>query len=183
MDLYNEIVTTYFDYLIKGIFISVLIIILCKSIFKNKIEVLYSVKLIRYLLIAFTLATLIKIALNLALHPEEMIRWKKHFSGPYWFTYLFMTTMVFLPLVLVTKKPGSNLWFILAVSVLINIGWLFESFVIHMTSINMDYELVENPYFPSYREIRVILRGIFLGIIILIFDNVLITYGKHKRYN
>jgi len=61
-------------------------------------------------------------------------------SGPYSFFYIIMLLgSLILPLVLLVPKIGSKIWVLLLVSLLSNIGFWMERWVIIVTSIHRDY--------------------------------------------
>jgi hypothetical protein len=54
-----------------------------------------------------------------------------------------------------------------------NLGWLFESFVIHLTSIHRDYEGDRNAFLPFDGELIIFGKGFLLGIAALFIGNII----------
>ena len=78
----------------------------------------------------------------------------------------------FLPLLLLFKKFRSKLYLVFFIALFMNLGWLFESFVIHLTSIHRDYEGDRNAFLPFDRELIIFGKGLLLGIVALIIGNI-----------
>jgi len=64
-----------------------------------------------------------------------------------------------------------------------NLGWLFESFVIHFTSMQRDYT-TENytSYLPTGIETRILMSGFFIGLFSLIKTNEQQAHNKKADY-
>lgn len=179
-EIFTEFLKFISDFLIKGIFISILLIILIKLIFKNKIETVLSTRIIKWIIIIYSFGVLVSTILMFIFPPTEKYAFLERATGPYWWAYWLMLSMnSIIPLILLNNKIGRNIYFLLTISFLMNIGWLFESFVIHMTSLHRDFVTESyNPYLPNNRELLIIFRGLILGIILLIAENVVKTYWK-----
>jgi hypothetical protein len=90
-------------------------------------------------------------------------------TGQYKFAYWFMfISNSVLPLCLIFKKC-QKLYILLLITILMNLGWLFESFVIHVTSLSRDYS--GGSYFPYNREIVIVVEGICWGVLAIIIGN------------
>ncbi len=96
---------------------------------------------------------------------------------------IYITLLVLhslLPLLLLFKKFRTKIYLVLAISVFMNLSWLFESFVIYVTSLHRDYANDTNAFLPYNRELFIIVKGFALGIIALLFGN-LIEKNKLSR--
>lgn len=175
IETYTEFLKSISDYLIKGIFISILLIILIKLISKNKIETVFSSKIIKWIIIIYSFGVLVNTILIFIFPPTEKYAFLERATGPYWRAYWLMLSMnSIIPLLLLNRKIGRNIYFLLIISLLMNIGWLFESFVVHMTSLHRDF-ITENynPYLPNKSEINIIVNGFVLGIIFIVIENII----------
>lgn len=175
IETYTEFLKSISDYLIKGIFITLLLIIIIKIISKNKIETVLSTKIIRWIIIIYSCGVLVNTILIFIFAPTEKYAFLERATGTYWWAYWLMLSMnSIIPLIFLNNKIGRNIYFLLIISLLMNIGWLFESFVVHMTSLHRDY-ITEgyNPYLPNKREFTIILNGFVLGIILTVVENIL----------
>ncbi len=173
IEIYTELLKSISDYLIKGIFISIILFIFLKFISKNKIEIVLSTTIIKWIIIIYSFGVLVNTILIIILPSTEKYAILERSTGPYWWAYWLMLSMnSIIPMILLFNKIGRNIYFLLTLSLLMNIGWLFESFVVHMTSIHRDFNTQDyNPYLPNNNELYRIIEGILLGIILLVFEN------------
>ena len=170
---FSEFIKFFGENVISGIFVSVILIILTKLLFKNKIETDISIRIIKWIIIVYSLSSIISILLVLIFQNSELHTFLDRLTGPYWWAYSLMLIMnSIVPLLLLIKKTGRAIYFLLFVAFLMNIGWLFESFVIHVTSIHGD-AIIENynPYLPSPREVTILIKGFLTGFIALLIGN------------
>jgi len=159
--------------LIQGIFISVLLVIIAKLLFKSKIEIYISAQIIRWIIIIYAFAAILStLSLMIFEHSQEYA-FLKRATGPYWWAYLLMlVSNSILPLILISNKLGEKLTVLFIIALLMNLGWLFESFVIHVTSMHRDYITESyNPYLPNAREVKILLYGFLIGLFSLIIGN------------
>jgi hypothetical protein len=180
IETFTDFLKSISDYLIKGIFISILLIIFIKLISKTKIETVLTTKIIKWVIIIYSFGVLVNTILMFIFPPTEKYAFLERATGPYWWAYWLMVSMnSIIPLILLNKKIGRKTYFLLIISLLMNVGWLFESFVIHMTSLHRDFVTESyNPYLPNNRELLIIFRGLIFGIVLLIVENVIKTYWK-----
>ena len=179
MDTYFEIVNLIFDYLIKGIFISVFVIVFVRSFFK-KIDTQMAIRIVQWMMIAYSMSVLFWLIIS-STRVNSSSDFSERATGPYWFAYWLMALSGLLPILFFIKKLSRKVYFILFVSVFINIGWLFESFVIHVTSMHRDYDIKGiNPWLPSVAEWFLILRGLLVGVVALVIGNIIHKVEMHK---
>lgn len=89
-----------------------------------------------------------------------------------------------LPLILLNKKTGKKLRILFIIALLMNLGWLFESFVIHITNLHRDYMTEnDNTYLPNEREIEILMRGLYIGIFTLILGNGFKKWNEIRKLN
>ncbi len=181
----TEFLKSISDYVIKGIFISILLIIIIKLISKNKIETVLSTKIIKWIIIIYSFGVLVNTILIFIFPTTEKYAFLERATGPYWWAYWLMVSMnSIIPLILLNPTIGRKISFLLIISLLMNIGWLFESFVVHMTSLDSDFITEDyNPYLPNNREFNIIFNGFVLGIILIVIENIIkkrqkTEYGK-----
>jgi hypothetical protein len=180
MELFFKILGLVGTHLIKGIFISVLVIILARKFFK-KIDFNSAISIIKWILIFYAILNLASFVI-LVFSINSNSFWKQA-TGPYNFAYLLMLLGSFSPLFLFFKKLNRNVYFILLVAILTNIGWLFESFIIHTISFHRDYSGNVNGLallLPFNHELVAITEGFFLGCLAIIIGNLPFLRKKEK---
>ena len=173
-NLFDSFFEFYSDYFIKGFFISILLVWLLKLIIKKSDSITFATKLIKWLLISFSIFFITKIIIDYLAGKDDVFRFLNRATGPYWYSYLFVLLgAIFLPLTLFFKKLQNKLGYLFLIGILINIGWLFESFVIHVTSIHQDFNTSKtDAYFPYNRDWVVINNGLTVGAFILIISTI-----------
>ena len=176
MEIYFKISGLIGTHLVKGIFISVLVIVLAQKIFKKNIDFNNALSIIKWLLIFYAILNLVSfLVLVFSINSNGYSFWNQA-TGPYNFAYWLMLLGSFSPLFLFFKKLGRKAYFILLVATLTNIGWLFESFVIHIISFHRDYSGGVNGLallLPFNHELVAIAEGFFLGCLVIIIGNLL----------
>lgn len=98
--------------------------------------------------------------------------YEERMFGPYWAAYWFMAlSNMLLPMILLIKKIGQRLLWLFIISILMNAGWLFESYVIHITSLHRDH-MPEGTIslLPYTSEWIIIGKGFTLGVVALAIE-------------
>ncbi len=131
METSLEILNFINSYLIRGIFISILLIIFFRAISKSNIDSCYAMQFIKWMILAYSPFYLLYFLLSLLLYQLDDTFFISRISGHYWWAYWLMLSgnMIF-PLFLYIKKFGNKIYVLLIVSILMNIGWLTEWIVI-----------------------------------------------------
>jgi hypothetical protein len=172
MDLFFAITSLFHDLLINGLFISILFII-CVGRISKKIDIQQPLNILRWIII--TQAILGIIGLQITFFTKE-VAYLNRATGPYWWAFLLMLVCSsLLPFILLHKKLSHNKTLLLVISIAINIGWLFERFVIVVTSLHRDY--APSSYsseftFPPFL-LYLLLEGIIVGVVALIAGNII----------
>jgi hypothetical protein len=185
VDKFAEFISFIGHNFIQGIFISVLLLIVTKLTVKEKVETYFSSQILRWIIIFYSFCAIISTMLLLIFEHSKEYAFLNRATGPYWWAYLLLlVTNCVLPLILLNKKIGIKLRILFIIALLMNLGWLFESFVIHITSFHRDY-MTENDtsYLPNQRELKILLRGLYIGIITLIIGNVFGKYNEIRKLN
>lgn len=115
---------------IRWSFLIIIILIIIK-LFNKEFKYISYAQTIRWLIIIY--ATLNCILLLTAFQDDYTITevFSSRAFGEYWWAYWFMLSMsTLIPLFLLIKRLGTNLLFLLVITIGINIGWLFELVVI-----------------------------------------------------
>ena len=187
MILLAEIVGLISNYLIKGIFISVLVIICSRKIFKKNFDTRNAITIVRWILLCYSILALVYFLLCVLL-PTDLNTYSSYFreraTGPYSFAFWTMQLTAFLPLVLFFKNLSNKIYMILMLAILVNIGWLFESFVIHLTIMRRDYSGETGgfkAYLPFNKELMIVLQGLVLGVLTFIVGNSPLFKKKERR--
>ena len=165
-------------------FVSVLVTIISQKILKGKTDNRHAITIIRWILLGYGTLVLFYYLIILFM-PESSAATNSAFwswaTAPYKYYYWFMLAAnAFLPLVLYLERVQHKVYFILGVTIVMNIGWLMESFIIHITSLHRDYvHSTSNFYLPYNHELIILLRGFLTGVAIMLIS-VLMT---KKRYH
>lgn len=166
--LFIKLLDLFYLLLIKGIFISVLIVLFVKKIAKNKIDTTLSLQIIRWVILIYAFGVIIHLILS-AIFKENTDN-MNDLNTPYWIFH-FITNSV-IPLTLLNNKLSKKAYYILTISVLMNLAWLFESFIIHVPALFRN--LGENNYsalLPFPYEAKTITKGLILGLVSLFIGN------------
>jgi hypothetical protein len=146
---------------IKGLFISILSIMIAGKILKRDSRIAFAI--IKWLILVYA-------GLNIGYYfiayfsPVTRVSFLVRATGSYNFAYYIMLVPnTVLPLLLMFKKPGRNGYVLLALSFLMNIGWAFELFVIYSTDIHRDH--IANQLSFNYLWL-IVLNGAFIGSVI-----------------
>lgn len=186
LDLYRNFIGIIEDYLIRGIFISVLIVWIAtffKGIHSENAKSIFKWVIIGYASLVIA---------NYIMFFAEYWFGGVEFSGfgfeggasiEYWlFFWVMVLANTLFPFILLFRKVGNKIIFLLFVAVLMNFGWLFEWFVVVVTSFHRDYlteggDLKFSQLFP-YSNWIYLLRGLIVGIVVLIVGN-LLSRNRH----
>jgi len=174
MELLAESIHLITETFIRGSFVSVIVIIIGRVLFKDKIDTTISLAILSWILVVYALANGLHTLINLLFGQEERSAFFTRTTGPYTWAYLAMLIAnSVVPLFLLHPRLGSKIWIVLLVTLLMNIGWLFESFVIHVTSLHRDYLPNDwsvrtiNYYLPYFNEVLILAKGAFVGLVLV----------------
>ncbi len=184
MDTFNTIISLFNQHLIRGIFISVLLIVIVRKFYK-KIDTQNSIRIVKWLLITYSTGVVLNFLLFLIFSEDSgnyLDFWDRA-KGPYFVAYWAMFIASCSSLLLFSKKLSGSIYFILFLSILMNFGWLFESYVIHITSIHRDYVPINSyrAYLPFDHELLIVFKGMILGIASLAVGNLVHLTKKKKE--
>ena len=182
LDFYNDVVSVLNQYLIRGIFISVLVVWIA-TLFK-KIDAHNAKSILKWTMIGYACLVMVNYLLLFA----ESWFGGVEFSGfgfeesdsiGYWlFFWFMMIANTLLPFILLLKKNGNQIILLLFVAISMNFGWLFEWFVIVVTNVHRDYipagwGSVHSIHFFPNDNVMYLLRGLILGIVVVGVGNVM----------
>ncbi|GAA4056457.1 hypothetical protein [Flavobacterium chungnamense] len=174
MKPFIELLSFIDDHFIDGIFVSVLLIIIVRKFFKS-IKTQNALTILSYLMVFYCLLSIIYLILIsvVKVDSELYASFINRATGIYKLTYILMLVAhTFLPLLLLFKKFRSKLYLVFFIAIFVNLGWLFESFVIHLTTIHRDYEGDRNAFLPFDSDLIILGKGFILGIVSLIIGNI-----------
>ena len=174
MELFIELLSFIDDHFIDGIFVSVLLIIIVRKFFRS-IKTQNALTILSYLMIFYCLLSIIYLILISVVKVDSDLyaSFINRATGIYKLTYILMLfSHSFFPLLLLFKKFRSKLYLVFFIALFMNLGWLFESFVIHLTTIHRDYEGDRNAFLPFDGELIIFGKGVLLGIVALIIGNI-----------
>ena len=164
------------NHLLKGIFISVLILILFRKYFK-KIDTVTSFKILKYLLVSYSILSLTFILTSFFVkdYTNPMLLFINRLTNPYkTIVGLMLILHVCLPLFLLSKWLSKKTSFILTISFLINLEWLFNSYVVHIITMHREYvtgKPFSSNFLPFQHELIILLEGFLLGLVLLFLGN------------
>lgn len=171
MTLYSAILTLLQYNLIRGCFITVLVILLAKTLFGKYVHTNLSVKIIKWILITYAVLSLIYTLTLIAwgyFGASDYI-WLTRATGPYWWAYWSMLSgNCIFPLFLLIPRLGRNIYIILLASILMNLGWLLELLTIYMANRHRDYIPAAHPPLWYYAPALIILlQGFLVGVVLI----------------
>ena len=176
LEVLHGVITFLDKHIVDGVFISVGVILFARFFLKS-LDTRYALSLIAWFLFSFACLGILNCFTILLTLDNELIE-SAYFvraKGPYKVFYFVMLGSTFLPMLLLIKNLRKRILVVLAIAILMNIGWLFESFVIHTTSMHRDYDSEGwlHDLLPRYREGIIFLKVIFVGVIVLILGNLI----------
>lgn len=180
MEEISEIIKLYEITVIHNLFISLLAIKLF-SYFFAKEPYSISKEVIRWLIISSGGLGIISWAIiAVTAYDDSML---SRATGPYAFVFWLLTFLsCILPFVLLIKKIKNKGWAILLVAFLINTGWLFERFVIIVTSLHRDYLpsswSTVGPFGPFMPLVTTLVYGVVIGFFITGTTIVVMKYSN-----
>ena len=182
VDKLAELISFVGHNFIGGSFITILIIIIFKVLFKKNAIAEISLNIIKWIIILYSFGALLSYLLLYIFPHSEKYAFLERATGPYAWAYWIMFIMnCVIPLSLINKRIGKNIYIVFFLTLLMNIGWVFESLVLHITSFHRDYTNdTYNPYLPNSREITMIFKGFAFGLVILIISDII---NKWKTRN
>lgn len=166
METLHTVAGLYAANIIRGMFFSVLTIMLAASVFKQ-IDAGRGLAVLRVLILAYAATCLLSLIIQLLTEDGYASR----ALGPYWWSFWLMEISVCaIPLLLITAKFRKSFAAYLIISILLNIGVLFERFVIIMTSLHRDYASSSDKMlvYAGIGLCLVAVQGIFIGLLSLI---------------
>jgi hypothetical protein len=173
--LLTELIKFVGDHFIKGIFVSVALVLFAQKIFREKINTTLAIQMLRWTIVLYSWLLLLCI---LSFWIMGKLDWNTYLGSPYQWTYwtmLFFNTAI--PLLLLSEKLGQKGIVVFLVSLLMNAGWLFESYVVHITHIHRDYADSEGSIWMRYAsEWTIVGKGILVGLIAIT-----ISYFTERR--
>jgi len=167
LEIFGDIITLINKHFVRGLLASGLVLLLYKITTKNYPVANTALFVLRIVVVMYCLLSLSHYLIAVTFSTEDYI---SRLTGSYWWSYtLMLFGHLMLPLVLLTKRPGRNIYFFLITVFFMNIGWVFELFVIRMSSVQSD-DSGRNPawlFFPSDAEIVAGLKGIIIGLVVI----------------
>jgi hypothetical protein len=170
MDLFATILFLINHYLIRGLFVSATVIIFANVLFSKRVNIPLSIQIIKWVLISYSVLLLgYELCLVLSAYfGVDIYMITSRATGLYWFAYwLIIAGNCIFPFFLLIRKLGRNVYIILLTTFVVNIGWLFESFVIHTTNLHRDYVTIGSGYLPYAHEWFILLKGFVVGLLVV----------------
>ncbi len=128
IEYFNEIFETN---LIRPIPIALLFILITHIISKGRIPFNISLQIIRWTLLMYFAWTILRSLYLIGWNHHHTGVFVERLSNSYGWAYLVMLFGNYiLPLTLLNQKLGRNIYFLLFVSILIQIGWIIEMIII-----------------------------------------------------
>lgn len=171
MDVYDKVIRIIDVNIIYCLFPLTLALLLIELIFKNRFKTKEALNLIRWIVIVYTIVTLLYYMYRLVITPEQSA-FLDRATGPYRVAYwLMLLSSTLLPLLLIFRKLAEKRLYLLLVCMFIKIGAFFEIFVITVTSFHRDYLLDGHNYdwsnSPLVSILLIFLQGFLLALLLL----------------
>ncbi|MBK0380890.1 hypothetical protein [Mucilaginibacter segetis] len=158
MEVLYLLITLINSIFIKSLFISILSIMLAGRILKTDTRNAFAI--IKGLILVYAGLNIIYYFIAY-FSPATMVSFWGRGMGNYSFAYYLMfAANTLLPLLLFFKKLGRNKFVLLTLSFLMNIGWVFELFIIYHTDIYRNYN--GNQLSLNFLWF-IVLNGFFIG--------------------
>lgn len=127
-------------YIIAHLYTSVLILIILQGLTGYKNWHISVLTLIKWLIIIYAIITIICWLLVYFFSGTGEYAFLDRATGPYaWAYWIMLFFNCVFPFILFYKPLGKNIYFVFLVSILMNVGFFMERFVIIITSIHRDY--------------------------------------------
>lgn len=180
MNFLNDLSIWLSDNVTKGIFMSVLMVIFYHFILKDKHTVNYSSLILKWIILTNILINIISLTLSILENTDSSIIVQR-ITGPYFWAYWFMFffSLTF-PLSLLLNKFKNKLYWLLLVSLLMNIGWLFESLIIYITSIQREVSTGSNTFSILTPRLLILTKGLLLGFAIIGISRIISKLLPHR---
>ena len=185
MEVYKRIIEIVDANLIYCLIPIILTLILVKLIFKNRFETKKALNLLRWIIIFYTIASIIYYLIGITFFAEKFT-FINRATGPYKLAYwLMLFSSTILPFTLLINKLSKRYLYVLFVAFCMKIGMFFERFTIIVTSMHRDYPLVDKNSVwlepLSFGLTMAFLQGLIIGILILGFFEVLKRKKTHNK--
>ena len=183
MEIFSDIISLINLLFIKPLLVTVFILLFYRILSSRKDVVTEAVLILKCGVLLYIFLDIIFYSV-LLIFPNEEYGFVNRATGPYWWSYLIMMLgHLLIPLLLLVKKLGRNIYFLLFVSFVINIGWMFERFVIIMTSIHRDYEpdSWSGTSIPLYGDWSLLLIGVIEAVLVLTLAYFLTLKSKQEE--
>jgi hypothetical protein len=174
MDTFNEIIKLVGTNLIKGMFMSVLVIIFCRKIFKKEFDTQNAIGIIRWVMIFYSILIFVHFLLLVLLPPSSKIFFlsiQERATGPYSFAFWLMALGSISPFILFFKKLSNKTYLILVLTIFMNFGWLMELLIIHTANIERDYSPKVGGFKEFEGELAIAIQGIIFGVLSMLIGN------------
>jgi hypothetical protein len=146
----------------------ILTILVLKTIFKDKFQTKQVLVFIRWFIIVYAGLHLIQFIFEELFSPAGS-SYLNRLQGPYILAYWCMITSGLLPLFLIFKRISQYNLFLLFASILLNLGFYFERFVIVMTSLHRDQGVDYEFGFSLLKSSSIVIsQGFIIGMVSLI---------------
>ena len=159
-----HIMKLYENIFINGLPFSILLIVLARLVFKTQ-KFKSSIRWSNYVIIIQGFLALIFLIQSLI--DSESSTLSERIPDSYGFVYALMILInISLPLLILLKPSiGKNIWLLFAISVILNFGWIMESWLTIITSIHSDYETI----YPI-KQLVTVFKGMIIGFSMLTID-------------
>ncbi|MFN8438412.1 MAG: hypothetical protein U0V72_12345 [Cytophagales bacterium] len=172
MNILYEILKLYRLYLIDGAVLTFIILYLFKLIFSDKEKVYTSFKYFKNILIVYGLVCCFYFPMSYLTYNSRtgFATTIERMTGPYAITYWVMIVGNLSPILLFIHKFKNSLFLLFIITIWVNISWMLESILIHTTMMDREFSTNPNPYLPFYNEWWVILRGVAVGMVLILIS-------------
>ena len=173
MELYNKIINIVDVNIIFCLFPLILTLIVIELVFRNKFKTKQVLNLIRWIIIVYTIITLLHFLVGITLFSDEF-DFINRATGPYKLIYwLVLFSSTILPFTLLIKRLATKMLYVLFIGVFMKLGFYFERFVIIIISFHRDYVPDNWSFkmfnFPMGTFLMAFLQGFIFAILLVFF--------------
>ncbi|MHA7843170.1 MAG: NrfD/PsrC family molybdoenzyme membrane anchor subunit [Winogradskyella sp.] len=127
-------------YVIAHLYLVVFLLIMLRILTGKENSYLPIFSFIKWIIVIYSIVTIICWLLVFLLPHSGNYAILDRAIGPYaWAYWIMLFFNCIFPLILFYKPLGKNIYFLLLVSILMNVGFFMERFIIIITSIHRDY--------------------------------------------
>ncbi|MDT0556347.1 hypothetical protein [Patiriisocius hiemis] len=163
---------------------TIISLMLIELFFNNKFKTKIVLNWIRWIIISYTAIILISFIVGMLINPQEYAIVNRATGDYKWAYWVMSFCTLILPLSLLNNKLAKRGLYVLAISILMKIGFYLERFTIVTTSFHRDYNTSQGFDFKIIFNGIVIplIQGVIIAFVFLFFAQVYKREPKKVNY-